>query len=160
MKNTSYIGLGSNMGKSLDTIKQVIKDLNTSNQISVDQVSNFYITAPVGNIDQDQFTNAVIKITTTLSAEQLLTTLQALEHKYHRVRTIHWGPRTLDLDIELFNNDSIQSDRLDVPHREMFNRLFVLVPLLDVLDVNHPQYQKVITRTHDLRGTQYIEPLN
>lgn len=160
MKNTSYIGLGSNMGKSLDTIKQVIKDLNASDQISVKQVSNFYITDPVGNIDQDQFTNAVIKITTTLSAEQLLTTLHGLEHKYHRVRTIHWGPRTLDLDIELFNNDSIQSASLDVPHREMFNRLFVLVPLLDVLDVNHPQYQKVITRAHDLRGTQYIEPLN
>ncbi|MDA5669375.1 2-amino-4-hydroxy-6-hydroxymethyldihydropteridine diphosphokinase, partial [Staphylococcus aureus] len=114
----------------------------------------------VGMVDQDQFVNAVIKLKTSLTAEALLDVLHRYEQKYHRVRTIHWGPRTLDLDIELFNNDVINNAVLDVPHREMFNRLFVLVPLQEIMDKTHPKYQQVSDAINTLNGSQYIMRLD
>lgn len=90
----------------------------------------------------------------------MLHVLHELEQKYHRVRTVHWGPRTLDLDIELYNDVTLQTHALDIPHREMFNRLFVLVPLLDVLDPMHPRYQQVTQAATDLAGQQYIAKID
>ncbi|WP_244919055.1 2-amino-4-hydroxy-6-hydroxymethyldihydropteridine diphosphokinase [Weissella viridescens] len=156
MENIAYIGLGSNMGDSQATLRQVIADLDANPNIQVLARSPLYQTDPVGNVDQDQFVNAVIKIGTTLTPEALLDVLHELEQKYHRVRTVHWGPRTLDLDIELYNDVTLQTQSLDIPHREMFNRLFVLVPLLDVLNPTHPRYQQVTQAAIDLAGQQYI----
>lgn len=160
MHNIAYIGLGSNMGNSQETITQVIADLDANPDIQVFARSSLYRTDPVGNVDQDQFVNAVIKIGTTLTPDALLHILHELEQKYHRVRTVHWGPRTLDLDIELYNDVTLQTQALDIPHREMFNRLFVLVPLLDVLDPMHPRYQQVTQAATDLAGQQYIAKID
>lgn len=160
MHNIAYIGLGSNMGNSQETLTQVIADLDANPDIQVFARSSLYRTDPVGNVDQDQFVNAVIKIGTTLTPDALLHVLHELEQKYHRVRTVHWGPRTLDLDIELYNDVTLQTQALDIPHREMFNRLFVLVPLLDVLDPMHPRYQQVTQTATDLAGQQYIAKID
>ena len=118
------------------------------------------MTDPVGDVEQDQFINAVMKIRTTLDAESLLKVLNRLEKKYKRVRTIKWGPRTLDLDIELFGDESIHSQDLDVPHSEMFNRLFVLIPLLEIIDADESHLKEVKLAAEKLQGTQFIKKLS
>lgn len=154
---TAYVGVGSNLGKSEDIVAHAINDLRSVEQIVEVKSSAYYLTDPVGNVDQDQFINAVIKLKTTFSASELLEVLHGLEKKYKRVRTIKWGPRTLDLDIELFGDQTINTKDLVVPHPEMFNRLFVLTPLLEVLDDDNIFKDKVITAERSLAGSQYIK---
>ncbi|WP_225423848.1 2-amino-4-hydroxy-6-hydroxymethyldihydropteridine diphosphokinase [Companilactobacillus zhongbaensis] len=156
---TAYVGVGSNLGKSEDIVAHAINDLRSVEQIVEVKSSAYYLTDPVGNVDQDQFINAVIKLKTTFSASELLEVLHGLEKKYKRVRTIKWGPRTLDLDIELFGDQTINTKDLVVPHPEMFNRLFVLTPLLEVLDDDNIFKDKVITAERSLAGSQYIKKL-
>lgn len=156
---TAYVGVGSNLGKSEDIVAHAIADLKAVDQINDVTSSAYYLTDPVGNVDQDQFINAVIKIKTTFSAEELLNVLHQLEQKYKRVRTIKWGPRTLDLDIELFGDQVIETNDLTVPHPEMFKRLFVLTPLLEVLDDDSIFKDKVIKAERSLAGSQYIKKL-
>lgn len=156
---TAYVGVGSNLGKSEDIVAHAINDLRSVEQIVEVKSSAYYLTDPVGNVDQDQFINAVIKLKTTFSASELLEVLHGLEKKYKRVRTIKWGPRTLDLDIELFGDQTIQTKDLVVPHPEMFNRLFVLTPLLEVLDDDNIYKDKVITAERSLAGSQYIKKI-
>ncbi|WP_245994778.1 2-amino-4-hydroxy-6-hydroxymethyldihydropteridine diphosphokinase [Companilactobacillus furfuricola] len=156
---TAYVGVGSNLGRSEDIVAHAISDLRAVPQITEVQSSAYYLTDPVGNVDQDRFINAVIKLKTTFSAEELLAVLHSLEKKYKRVRTIKWGPRTLDLDIELFGDHSLESEDLTIPHPEMFNRLFVLTPLLEVLDDDNVFKDEVIKAERSLAGSQYIKKL-
>lgn len=158
-ENTVYVGIGSNLGQSEDIVASAIADLKNIPQITTVQSSSYYLTDPVGNVEQDQFINAVLKIKTTLDAEKLLEQLHRLEHKYKRVRTIKWGPRTLDLDIEMFNDQVINSNDLTVPHAEMFNRLFVLVPLMEVIEKDDPRIEQIKQAIESLRGKQYIKKL-
>ena len=81
-------------------------------------------------MEQDDFVNMALKISTTLEASQLLELIHKIEAKLNRVRKIHWGPRTIDIDILFYGNEQILEEDLMVPHKEVFNRLFVLVPLL------------------------------
>ncbi len=158
-ENIVYVGVGSNLGKSEDIVKNAISDLKDHPQISQVKSSSYYLTDPVGGVEQDQFINAVIKLKTSLTAEELLTVLHELEQKYKRVRTVRWGPRTLDLDIELFADQTIHNQDLDVPHKEMFNRLFVLIPLLEVIVSNHPQINRIKKAAEKLAGRQFIQKL-
>lgn len=160
MTKISYIGIGSNMGKSEDIVANAISDLKKIPEIKNVTSSAYYLTDPVGGVEQDQFINAVMRITTTFNAEELLDQLHRLEKKYKRVRTIKWGPRTLDLDIELFDDQIIDSADLLVPHPEMFNRLFVLVPLLEVLDKDSQYRAKVIQAANSLSGSQFIKKIS
>ena len=159
-ETTAYIGIGSNMGKSEDIVASAISDLRNEPGIIAVDPSLYYLTDPVGDVEQDQFINAVMKIRTTLDAESLLKVLNRLEKKYKRVRTIKWGPRTLDLDIELFGDESIHSQDLDVPHSEMFNRLFVLIPLLEIIDADESHLKEVKLAAEKLQGTQFIKKLS
>lgn len=148
------------MGKSEDIVANAISDLKKIPEIKNVTSSAYYLTDPVGGVEQDQFINAVMRITTTFNAEELLDQLHRLEKKYKRVRTIKWGPRTLDLDIELFDDQIIDSADLLVPHPEMFNRLFVLVPLLEVLDKDSQYRAKVIQAANSLSGIQFIKKIS
>ncbi|AKP67529.1 2-amino-4-hydroxy-6-hydroxymethyldihydropteridine diphosphokinase [Companilactobacillus ginsenosidimutans] len=152
----AYIGIGSNMGKSEDIVASAIKDLQNHPEITGVKSSSYYLTDPVGGVEQDQFINAVIKIDTSLDAHELLNFLHELEIKYKRVRTVRWGPRTLDLDIELFGDEIIHDSELDVPHAEMFNRLFVLIPLLEIIDADNPYKKRIQAAADKLNGQQYI----
>ncbi|MCH4009577.1 2-amino-4-hydroxy-6-hydroxymethyldihydropteridine diphosphokinase [Companilactobacillus sp.] len=156
----AYVGIGSNLGKSEDIVANAIADLKKLPGINEVVSSSYYLTDPVGGVEQDQFINAVMRVKTTLDAEELLKVLNQLEKKYKRVRTIRWGPRTLDLDIELFGNQTIHSNDLTVPHQEMFNRLFVLVPLLEIIEPDNPYIESINKAVETLAGSQYIQKIN
>ncbi|MCU7558376.1 2-amino-4-hydroxy-6-hydroxymethyldihydropteridine diphosphokinase [Macrococcus capreoli] len=128
----AYISFGSNMGDRARQITDALAMLNEVRETKVTQVSALYETAPVGGVVQDDFLNGVVEVSTYLSALELLDEIQAIELKLNRVRKIHWGPRTIDLDIVLFGSQVIDSERLKVPHPYMHERSFVLIPLNEI----------------------------
>ncbi|GAA3927522.1 2-amino-4-hydroxy-6-hydroxymethyldihydropteridine diphosphokinase [Litoribacillus peritrichatus] len=130
--NSAYIGLGSNLESPITQLRSAVAAIQALPQIHSVESSCVYNTTPVGPQDQPDYTNAALKISTSLTAIELLDTLQAIENAHGRVRTLRWGARTLDLDILLFNDEVIDHPRLTVPHREMLNRNFVLIPLADI----------------------------
>lgn len=130
--NTTYIALGSNLDDPTAQLNRAVSKIDQLNHTSVVACSKLYRSDPVGPADQPDYRNAVIKIETQLSPIELLDALQDIEQLHGRVRSRFWGERTLDLDILLFNNEVIESERLTVPHYQMHLRSFVLFPLLDV----------------------------
>lgn len=130
--NKAYISLGSNMGNSINIILKAIDCINRSNHSKVIKQSSLYKTKPVGYMMQDDFINAVIMIQTSLGPYELLEFLQKLELEFKRERIIRFGPRTLDLDILLFNDLILNDKILTIPHERMFKRAFVLIPLAQI----------------------------
>lgn len=127
---TVYIALGSNLDNPLEQIKQAVEKLK---KFAIHfEVSPFYGSKPVGPQDQPDYVNAVAKFETELSPTELLDKLQSIENEQGRVRLRRWGERTLDLDIILYGDEQIQTERLNVPHIEMKNREFVIVPMFDL----------------------------
>jgi len=128
-----YLGMGGNLGDSLQVFKDVIIEISNSDVIDMQKSSSFYKTKPLDDESQPEYLNAVLRIVTDLSSYELLDYLQALEHKFGRVRTEkQWDSRTLDLDILLFGEQRISDRRLHVPHKEMQYRDFVLYPLYEI----------------------------
>lgn len=134
MSNQVYLSVGSNMGDRQANLSEAVKLLNQKEQITVEKVSPVYQTQPVGGVVQDDFLNIAIRLTTTLNAYTLLGVLHEIEQALRRKRLIHWGPRTIDLDILYFNHETYHDKKLVIPHPEISNRRFVLIPLLDVLN--------------------------
>ncbi|MGX2950857.1 2-amino-4-hydroxy-6-hydroxymethyldihydropteridine diphosphokinase [Ursidibacter sp. B-7004-1] len=140
--HTAYVALGSNLDNPIDQLKQAVRSLQTFTMNL--SVSPFYGSKPLGPQDQPDYVNAVVKFDTDLTAIELLDKLQSIENEQGRVRLRHWGERTLDLDILLYDNQQIQMERLTVPHYDMHNREFVIVPLYDLTpDLKLPNGQKV-----------------
>jgi len=131
---TVFIGLGSNLDEPLSQVKQAVSLIDENKDLTLVNVSSFYASAPMGPQDQPDYINAVVEVATGLSAEQLLDTLQEIENRQGRVRSEHWGARTLDLDILLFADEIIKTERLTVPHSGIAERNFVLYPLYDLVD--------------------------
>jgi 2-amino-4-hydroxy-6-hydroxymethyldihydropteridine diphosphokinase len=128
-----YIGLGSNLGKPLQQIESAILELQALVVGSTMNISPHYETKPVGPQDQPDFINAVVSFYTDLDANILLDQLLVIEDKNSRQRqNEQWGPRTLDLDLLLYGDEVIDTDRLTVPHPRMHERAFVLQPLLQI----------------------------
>ncbi|WP_410985508.1 2-amino-4-hydroxy-6-hydroxymethyldihydropteridine diphosphokinase [Bacillus cereus] len=132
MKNIAYVALGSNIGDRYAYLSQAIEMLNKNPHIRVEDVSSVYETDPVGYTDQNRFLNLVIKVSTNLLPQELLKVTQKVENGLGRKREIRWGPRTVDLDILLYNQENIEAENLIVPHPRMFERAFVIVPLLEI----------------------------
>jgi 2-amino-4-hydroxy-6-hydroxymethyldihydropteridine diphosphokinase len=132
MKNIVFIALGSNLGDRFQYLKNAILDLKASPEIQLVDISSVYETDPVGYEDQSAFLNMVVKIRTSLSPSSLLKFLQEIEKKHGRKRDIRWGPRTLDLDILLYNQENIEAEHLKIPHPRMTERAFVMIPLVEV----------------------------
>lgn len=143
--HTAYIALGSNMGDKQKYLDDAINTINDSPFCRVYKVSDFIITKPYGYTEQDDFLNGVMEIKTMLSPYELLEFIQKIEQDAGRTREIHWGPRTLDLDI-LFYDDLITEDNLLViPHPEIEKRDFVLTPLKQIAPFKiHPLLNKRI----------------
>lgn len=131
-KAISYIGIGSNIGDKKTTINQAIALIDATSGVKVTKVAPFYQTAPVGYTEQDWFLNTVIEVETTISPLELLHTLLNIESQMGRVRTIHWGPRTIDLDLLTYGNKVLNTRELTLPHPRMTERAFVMVPLADI----------------------------
>ena len=132
MSTQAYIGLGSNLEQPADQLARAITALAALPATTLVAQSPFYASRPVGPQDQPDFVNGAVLLSTELDAHSLLDHLQAIEQAHGRERLRHWGPRTLDLDLLVFGNQSIQDARLTVPHAELANRDFVLQPLLDL----------------------------
>ncbi|AWX15040.1 2-amino-4-hydroxy-6-hydroxymethyldihydropteridine diphosphokinase [Mergibacter septicus] len=130
--NLVYIGLGSNLADPIAQLQQAVKNLATLPDTEVVTVSSFYRSKPLGPQDQPDYINAVLALKTNLSPLTLLEKLQQIEQQQGRVRLRRWGERTLDLDILLYNQEVIQTERLVVPHYDMHNRAFVILPLYQI----------------------------
>ncbi len=129
----AYVALGANLGQALQALKEVVDRINNEDEIAVIKTSSFYKTVPIDSTGPD-YINAVIEIQTELSDEQLLERLLEIEKDFGRVRPagIHNAPRTMDLDLLLFEDEVKQSEFLTLPHPRMHERAFVLVPLCEI----------------------------
>ena len=132
MKHRAYIGVGSNLGDPICQIRQALEELKLLPQSQLLLTSSLYASKPMGPQDQPDYVNAVALIETSLDPIELLDALQQLEQDHQRVRDRRWGPRTLDLDILLYDQQCIDHPRLTVPHVGMHERNFVLYPLAEI----------------------------
>jgi len=130
----AFIALGGNIGDSVTIVEEAIVAIGHITGCRLQSRSSLYQSASIGDIPQDDYINAVVKIETELEPLALLLELQAIEHAYYRNRENEerWAPRTLDLDIILFGNRSIEDSHLVVPHAEFSQRLFVLEPMYEI----------------------------
>jgi 2-amino-4-hydroxy-6-hydroxymethyldihydropteridine diphosphokinase len=129
----AYIAIGSNLASPLEQVNAAVQALGEIPQSRLVKVSAFYRTPPLGPQDQPDYLNAAVVLETSLDAETLLDNTQRIELQQGRQRKAErWGPRTLDLDIMLFGDEVINTDRLTVPHYDMKNRGFMLWPLWEV----------------------------
>lgn len=156
--SVAYIGLGSNEGSRDDNIMQAVKELAATDDIKVTKVSSLYETKPVGYADQPDFLNGVVEIETTLTPGQLLAATKSIENQLQRRRDIHWGPRTIDLDILLVDSLEMAEAGLKLPHPEVENRAFVLVPLAEIApDLRLPGGKRVRELLNDLGKIEGVE---
>lgn len=131
MLNTVYIGLGSNLNNPLEQVTKALNEISAIKNTTLVSHSPWYKSVAIGPAQPD-FINGVAKAQTLLDAHSFLTQLQNIEQVHQRIRREHWGPRTLDLDILLWNHETINSERLIVPHAFLKERSFVLLPLNDI----------------------------
>ncbi len=143
---TAFLGLGSNIGDKRANLDYATERLAEIEGIEVEKVSSYCETAPVGYAEQPNFLNAVVRIKTVLTPHQLLDVCLQIEQELKRIRTIKWGPRTMDIDILLFDDLVIDDERLIIPHPYMHERGFVLEPLCEIVseETLHPIYKKTI----------------
>ena len=160
---TAYVGLGSNLGDRAATFASAIGALAASSGIDVVAVSSVIETAPVGDQDQPPFLNAAISVRTTLTPRALLTSCQSIELAHGRDRAVErrWGPRTLDLDVLLYQAVVVDEPGLRIPHPHLHERLFALGPLAEIApEAVHPGFgcsveslrRELEERAEDLRA--------
>jgi 2-amino-4-hydroxy-6-hydroxymethyldihydropteridine diphosphokinase len=128
----AYLGLGANLGDPEEQLQEALERLNNAEEVEVTRVSTFYRNPPLGPENQPWYINAVARVRTRLGPEELLRLLQRIEADMGRVRGERWGPRTIDLDLLLYNGEVIFTPKLVVPHPEMHRRVFVLAPLAEI----------------------------
>ena len=141
---TAYIGLGSNLSFPQVRLQRALREIAQLPRTRLLRVSSLYHSAPQGPHFQPWYYNRVVAIDTRLSAMQLLRALQTIEKKHRRRRRLHWGPRTLDLDILLYGQRCLRHRRLTVPHPHMHKRAFVMLPLYEIAsDRSLPNHGKI-----------------
>lgn len=128
----AYVALGSNLADPIFQIEQAILKIDALEKTKVKVRSSLYQTPPWGNVSQPDFINAVLKIETEFSAHELLNHLHKIEDQQGRQRTVHWGPRTIDCDLILYDQKIIEDETLILPHPRMNSRGFVLLPLVEI----------------------------
>jgi 2-amino-4-hydroxy-6-hydroxymethyldihydropteridine diphosphokinase len=131
-QHNAYVALGSNLNDPLNHLLSALSRLNRSNSWQLVSYSSLYGSKPMGPQDQPDYVNAVCQLETELSAYDLLQSLHDIEDEFGRKRIRHWGERTLDLDLLLFDNETHQNPDLRVPHPGLYERSFVLYPLAEI----------------------------
>lgn len=145
---TIYLSLGSNIGNRKKNLEKALIELGQNN-IKEIKISSFYETEPVGP-KQRNFYNIAGKFKTNLKPQELLKTVKQIEEKLGRTKTYHWGPRVIDIDILFYGKQIIKSKNLIIPHKEIINRAFVLVPMNEIApNFVHPIYRKTIRTMYE-----------
>jgi len=145
--HTVYLGLGSNLGDREQHLRFAVSELKKARSCAVMKISSFISVPPYGNKEQGDFLNGCLKMETILNEYELLDLLLGLENEAGRIRDIRWGPRTLDLDIIMYDDLVVSDERLILPHIEMHKRDFVLKPLCEIEpNLIHPIYKKTVTQ--------------
>lgn len=152
------LALGSNIGDRLATLQGAVDDLAMVPGLDLDHVSSVYQTAPVGGPEQDEYLNAVVVGSTTLEPLALLAATQGVEGRWHRTRDVHWGPRTLDIDILAFGADRVDLPGLVVPHPRAHERAFVLVPWAEVAPRQEVVGHGVVAALAAAVGSDGVQP--
>ena len=142
-----YLGIGANLGDKRKNLRQAVELISQLDGVNLLRVSHFYETEPWGVTNQPNFINAAVKIESSLQPLQLLDKLQAIEYKLGRVRTEHWGARTIDIDILSIDGIIMDSERLKLPHQYMYERDFVLVPLSEISGKTYSLHGDKIIKT-------------
>lgn len=142
----TILSMGSNLGDRLRLLRESVQQLALDPDIEVTAVSSVYETDPVGYTEQPAFYNIVIKARTRLEPLQLLAACQKIEKKFHRERKVRWGPRTIDIDIISYDDISLNSEELTIPHPRMHEREFVTLPLAELM-------------TGEIQVSQSVRPL-
>ncbi|MFV1951628.1 MAG: 2-amino-4-hydroxy-6-hydroxymethyldihydropteridine diphosphokinase [Nitrospinota bacterium] len=139
VKHIAYIGIGSNIGNTYSNCLRAIEELNRSGKNRIVAKSSLYKTEPIGYTNQKWFINCVVELETLLSAKDLLLLLKDIEFRLGRTKGPRWGPRNIDIDLLLYDNQVINDTDLKVPHPEIKKRRFVLAPLSEIApDLIHP----------------------
>ena len=148
--HTAYVALGSNLGDKEANLRKAL-ELLEERGVEVVKTSSFICTEPYGVTDQPQFLNGVCEVRTSLEPLELLHTLLDIEQEMGRVRLRHWGERNIDLDLLLYEDVVLDTEELKLPHPDMQNRDFVLMPLAEIApELVHPILQKSIEELSNL----------
>ena len=150
--NQVYLGIGSNKNHPYFRINTVLKQINRIKSTNIIKKSSLYVTRPLGPQAQPDFINSVIEIRTNLKPIELLDELQNLEKLHNRKKTKRWGPRSMDIDILIYNNLIMNTDKLVIPHPGLEYRDFVLIPLYEITSYRYeiPKYGKITTLIKNL----------
>lgn len=149
-EHRAYLGLGSNIGDREHHLAQALNDLHNHLDIHIQRLSAIFETDPVGHLQQGAFLNMAIQVHTRLDPEQLLEITLAIEAQGGRKREMYWGPRTIDIDILLYDDISLTTGRLQIPHPRMQERAFVLIPLQEI--AGSQQVPGIGATVHHLAG--------
>lgn len=155
--NIAYIGIGSNLGQREQYMMRAVQQLDESSHTRVLRCSHMYETEPIGYVDQPAFLNMVIVVETLDQPKQLHAKMVEIEQAAQRVRKKRWGPRTLDLDLLLYNDLKMNDATLIIPHPRMTERQFVIVPLLDVWHGSKQDWRKILQELQTREGKDGIQ---
>ena len=149
-RHSVYLSLGSNLGDRQAYLRQGIEELDALDSCKVCEQSQIIETEPYGKVVQDNFLNCVIRIDTVLNPGQLLEALHTIEAHAGRTREVHWGPRTLDMDILFYDHMTMNTAELTIPHADLHNRGFVLKPLCEIAPwYQHPVLHQTVQQLCD-----------
>lgn len=149
-----YFGLGSNLGNRLENLNRAAAMLAQARGLSDFEASRVYETEPWGLVDQPPFLNCVIRASTILEPAEILRLARSVENALGRERSVRWGPRTIDMDILLVGGLTVETEELVIPHPRMWERAFVLIPLMDLApDMITPGGASLAQRIESLGGT-------
>ena len=142
-KNIAYLGLGANLGDAVEQLACAVHAIAALPGTTVEAASPYYITAPVGYLDQPDFTNQCVRVATGLSPEALLGACLGIEAALGRERSFKNAPRVIDIDVLLYEGQKRETEELQLPHPRLFERAFALIPLTDIL-LNNSEYMDII----------------
>ncbi|MGR6907228.1 MULTISPECIES: 2-amino-4-hydroxy-6-hydroxymethyldihydropteridine diphosphokinase [Lysinibacillus] len=142
-----YLSIGTNMGERYENLQHAVDLLKEKKELELIRVSSVFETAAVGYTDQADFLNIAVHLKTPISSVEMLNICQEIERELGRVREFRWGPRVIDLDILLYNQENIETENLIVPHPRMYERAFVLVPLVEITP---SPFDEQLQQAHDL----------
>ena len=149
-RHIAYLSFGSNVGERMEHIQNAIDALKALPSCKVCEISDIIETEPYGGVEQGKFLNGALKLETVLNPYRLLEKLHEIENAEGRVRDVRWGPRTLDLDILLYDNLVLHTKELTIPHVDMQNREFVLKPMSQIAPwLRHPLFHQTMSQMYE-----------